>query len=152
MAGLAGALQRLVGTDLEEQVFIVPTIRSQSWHLDVVQLDEGYGDRFAVYAEYGGDISFDQRGLLLPEGSEIDADEGSNVTGHVWRAFGRRSGSSAGAVGFTPLGRQRLHLVDYLGLTICAAALAGALDQQPAELTIAARRSEPNTIWCGLQD
>lgn len=70
----------LAGTNTEEQVFIVPTAPSQSWHLDVVELDDGDGSRFAVYAAYGGDISFEGRGLRLPEGSIVEADEGSNVT------------------------------------------------------------------------
>src|SRR5205085_1129579 len=55
VAGLASALQELAGTNAEEQVLIVPSARAESWHLDVVQLDEELGPRFAVYAEYGGD-------------------------------------------------------------------------------------------------
>src|SRR5947207_12188337 len=61
--GLGGALQMLAGTNTEEQVFIEPTTQSQSWHLDVVEVDEEDGPRFAVYAEYGGDLPFDRRGL-----------------------------------------------------------------------------------------
>ena len=80
LAELAGALQMLAGTNTEEQVFIVPADPSQSWHLDVVELDEDDGPQFAVYAEYGGDRSFEGRGLRLPEGSCVEADEGSNVT------------------------------------------------------------------------
>jgi hypothetical protein len=79
-AGLVRALEELSGTNTEEQVFVVPTDPSQPWHLDVVELEEEDGPRFAVYAEYGGDAAFEERGLPLPEGSYIDADEGSNVT------------------------------------------------------------------------
>ena len=77
---LVRALEALSGTEMEEQVFITPVDASQSWHLDVVELDEGDGSRFAVFAEYGGAEPFEQRGLRLPAGSVIDADEGSNVT------------------------------------------------------------------------
>ena len=70
----------LAGTNTEEQVFIVPTTPPQAWHLDIVQLEEEDGPRFAVYVEYGGELSFAQRGLPLPEGSVIEADEGSNAT------------------------------------------------------------------------
>lgn len=80
LGGLTRALESLSGTQTDEQVFVTPSDPSQSWHLDVVELDEGDGPRFAVYAEYGGDEPFEGRGLSLPPGSEIDADEGSNVT------------------------------------------------------------------------
>jgi hypothetical protein len=80
LVGLARALEALSGTQADEQVFVAPTSPTESWHLDVVELDEGDGPRFAVYAEYPGDQPFAERGLPLPEGSYIDADEGSNVT------------------------------------------------------------------------
>jgi hypothetical protein len=80
LARLAGALEMLTGTNTDEQVLIVPATPSQQWHLDVVELDEEDGPRFAVYAEYGGDAPFDDRGLRLPEGSFVDDDGGSNVT------------------------------------------------------------------------
>src|SRR5438046_7485989 len=80
VAELARALEMLAGTEMEEQVLIVPADPAQSWHLDVVEFPEEDGPRFAVYAEYGGDARFEQRGLPLPEDSSIDADEGSNVT------------------------------------------------------------------------
>ena len=70
----------LAGTNTEEQVFIGPTNPSQPWHLDVVELEEELGPRFAVYAEYGGDLPFDERGLRLPEGSVIEADEVASAT------------------------------------------------------------------------
>jgi len=79
-AGLAHALEALAGTEMEEQVFIAPTDAAQTWHLDVVELDEGDGSRFAVYVEYGGHQPFGERGLPLPPGSAIDADEGSSAT------------------------------------------------------------------------
>ena len=80
LVGLTRALEGLSGTETEEQVFVVPASPTQSWHLDVVELDEGDGPRFAVYAEYGGDQPFTERGLPVPEGSSIEADEGSNST------------------------------------------------------------------------
>jgi hypothetical protein len=80
LGGLTRALESLSGTQTDEQVLVTSADQSQSWHLDVVELDEGDGPRFAVYAEYGGDEPFEERGLPLPPGSEIDADEGSNVT------------------------------------------------------------------------
>jgi hypothetical protein len=80
LVGLTRALESLSGTETDEQVFVAPSDPSQSWHLDVVELDEGDGPRFAVYAEYGGSEAFEERGLPLPPGSEIDADEGSSVT------------------------------------------------------------------------
>jgi len=78
--GLARALELLADTQADEQVYLGPTNASQTWHLDVVEFDEGYGPRFAVYAEYDGNVRFEERGLPLPEGSLIDADEGSNAT------------------------------------------------------------------------
>ncbi len=80
LVALARTLQLLTDTDTEEQVFILPTVGSQSWHLDVVELQDEDGPRFAVYAEYGGNLPFDERRLPLPEGSFVDADEGSSVT------------------------------------------------------------------------
>src|SRR5689334_21161969 len=80
LAGLTRALEALSGTETEEQVFVVPANPAQSWRLDVVELDEGDGPRFAVYADYGGNQPFRELGLPLPEGSSVDADEGSNAT------------------------------------------------------------------------
>jgi hypothetical protein len=79
LEALTRALGDLSGTNTEEQIFIVPSVATQSWHLDVVELDDD-GPRFAVYAEFDTAVPFSQRGLSLPTGSVVEADEGSNVT------------------------------------------------------------------------
>ncbi len=94
MAGLERALEGLAGTETDEQVFVVPVDPSQRWHLDVVELPDEDGPRFAVYAGYGGDAPFEQRGLVVPPGSYVDADEGSNVT----LTFGELTAGDAAAV------------------------------------------------------
>jgi hypothetical protein len=91
LPGLTRALEALAGTQMDEQVFITPADESEPWHLDVVELDEGDGPRFAVYVEYGGVAPFEDRDLPLPDGSVIDGDEGSNAT----VTFGELSATAA---------------------------------------------------------
>jgi hypothetical protein len=91
LPGLTRALEALAGTQTDEQVFITPVDDWEPWHLDVVELDEGDGPRFAVYVEYGGAAPFEDRDLPLPDGSVIDADEGSSAT----VTFGELSATAA---------------------------------------------------------
>jgi len=80
VAELVGLLRELAGTQGDEYVEVGPGTGEGPWMLQVAVLDEGPGDRFAVYAEYPLGRTLAEQLDWLPVGTEIDADDPGAAT------------------------------------------------------------------------